>query len=36
MDARGLASLALIDGAVRGSMDILAEWTMQADKVIVY
>ena len=36
MDARGLASLPLIDGAVRGSMDMLAEWTLEADLVIVY
>jgi len=36
MDARGLASLPLIDGAVRGSMDLLAEWTLEADLVIVY
>jgi sulfur relay (sulfurtransferase) complex TusBCD TusD component (DsrE family) len=36
MDARGLASLALIEGTTRGSMDILAQWTMEADKVIVY
>ncbi len=36
MDARGLASHAMIDGTVRGSMDLLAEWTMEADKVVVY
>jgi len=36
MDARGLASLPLIDGTVRGSMDLLAEWTMEADKVLIY
>jgi len=36
MDARGLASLPLVDGTVRGSMDLLAEWTMEADKVVVY
>jgi len=36
MDARGLASLPLVEGTVRGSMDLLAEWTMEADKVIVY
>ena len=36
MDARGLASLPLIEGAARGSMDLLAEWTVEADLVIVY
>jgi sulfur relay (sulfurtransferase) complex TusBCD TusD component (DsrE family) len=36
MDARGLASLPLVEGALRGSMDLLAQWTMEADKVIVY
>ncbi len=36
MDARGLASLPMIDGTVRGSLDLLAEWTMEADKVLIY
>jgi sulfur relay (sulfurtransferase) complex TusBCD TusD component (DsrE family) len=36
MDARGLASLPLVEGAQRGSMDLLAQWTLEADKVIVY
>lgn len=36
MDARGLASVPLVDGATRASMVVLAEWTMQADKVVVY
>lgn len=36
MDARGLASLPLVEGTVRGSMDLLAQWTMEADKVLVY
>jgi sulfur relay (sulfurtransferase) complex TusBCD TusD component (DsrE family) len=36
MDARGLASLTLVEGAQRGSMDLLAEWTLAADKVMVY
>ncbi len=36
MDARGLASLPLVEGTTRASMDVLAEWTMEADKVIVY
>jgi hypothetical protein len=36
MDARGLASLPLVEGVVRGSMDLLADWTVEADQVIVY
>jgi sulfur relay (sulfurtransferase) complex TusBCD TusD component (DsrE family) len=36
MDARGLASLPLIEGTARGSMDLLAQWTMEADKVLIY
>jgi sulfur relay (sulfurtransferase) complex TusBCD TusD component (DsrE family) len=36
MDARGLASLPLIEGVTRGSMDVLAEWTLEADQVLVY
>jgi len=36
MDARGLASLPLVEGTMRASLDLLAEWTMEADKVIVY
>jgi len=36
MDARGLASLPLIEGTLRGSMDLLAQWTMEADKVLIY
>jgi uncharacterized protein involved in oxidation of intracellular sulfur len=36
MDARGLASVPLINGVERGSMDLLAQWTLEADKVVVY
>jgi sulfur relay (sulfurtransferase) complex TusBCD TusD component (DsrE family) len=36
MDARGLASLTLVEGIARGSMDLLAQWTLEADKVMVY
>ena len=36
MDARGLASLPLVEGVVRGSMDLLAQWTLEVDKVVVY
>jgi uncharacterized protein involved in oxidation of intracellular sulfur len=36
MDARGLASVPLVEGTRRGSLDLLAEWTLAADKVVVY
>jgi sulfur relay (sulfurtransferase) complex TusBCD TusD component (DsrE family) len=36
MDARGLASLPLFEGAERGNLDLLAAWTLEVDKVIVY
>ncbi len=36
MDARGLASLPLIEGSVRGSLDLLAQWTLESDKVLIY
>ena len=36
MDARGMAEERLIDGARRGTMDILTEWTVWADKVLVF
>jgi sulfur relay (sulfurtransferase) complex TusBCD TusD component (DsrE family) len=36
MDARGLASLPLVEGAQLGSRDLLVQWTLEADKVIVY
>jgi sulfur relay (sulfurtransferase) complex TusBCD TusD component (DsrE family) len=36
MDARGLASLPLVEGVTRGSMDLLAQWTLEVDKVVVY
>jgi sulfur relay (sulfurtransferase) complex TusBCD TusD component (DsrE family) len=36
MDARGLASLPLVEGTSRASLDVLAQWTLEADKVIVY
>ncbi len=36
MDARGLASLPLVDGTIRGSMDLLSQWTLEADKVLIY
>ena len=36
MDARGMADERLIEGARRGTMDILTEWTGWADKVLVF
>jgi uncharacterized protein involved in oxidation of intracellular sulfur len=36
MDARGLTSVELVDGARRGTLAQLAEWTAQADKVLVF
>lgn len=36
MDARGLRGDEMIPGAVRSSLDQLAEWTEWADKVLVF
>jgi uncharacterized protein involved in oxidation of intracellular sulfur len=36
MDARGVTEERLVQGAVRGSMDLLTEWTRTADKVLVF
>jgi uncharacterized protein involved in oxidation of intracellular sulfur len=36
MDARGITADELVDGAKRGSMDQLTEWTAGADKVLVF
>jgi uncharacterized protein involved in oxidation of intracellular sulfur len=36
MDARGIANTDLIEGALRGTMAELAQWTEWADKVIVF
>lgn len=36
LDARGIASDDLVEGAQRGTMDMLVEWTEWADKVIVF
>ena len=35
-DAVGMAEAEFIEGAKRGTMAQLAEWTMQADKVLVF
>ncbi len=36
MDARGITAGDLIEGAHRGSLDELTDWTMQAEKVLVF
>lgn len=36
MDARGLTDEELVDGARQSSMEELADWTMRADKVLVF
>lgn len=36
MDARGIAQDELQDGAMRSTLDELAEWTAWADKVVVF
>ena len=36
MDARGLRDDELIEGARRGTMTQLADWTAEADKVLVF
>lgn len=36
MDARGMSEAELVEGAKRGTMAQLAEWTAQADKVLVF
>ena len=36
MDARGITEAELVDGARRSTMAELAEWTLAADKVLVF
>lgn len=36
MDARGLRDDEIVEGAQRSSLKALAEWTVQADKVLVF
>jgi uncharacterized protein involved in oxidation of intracellular sulfur len=36
MDARGIGEAELIEGARRGTLDGLTEWTLWADKVLVF
>ena len=36
MDARGIANEDLVEGVLRGTMDLLTEWTQGAEKVLVF
>jgi uncharacterized protein involved in oxidation of intracellular sulfur len=36
MDARGMASDDLAAGCERGTMDVLTDWTLTSDKVLVF
>ena len=36
LDARGFTDDELVEGAARGNMDQLAEWSMWADKVLAF
>lgn len=36
LDARGLANGSLVDGTHRGTMEELTDWTLAADKVVVF
>jgi uncharacterized protein involved in oxidation of intracellular sulfur len=36
MDARGIADGELVAGALRGTLAQLTEWTVWADKVLVF
>lgn len=36
MDARGVTDAMLTEGATRSTMDALADWTVAADKVLVF
>jgi len=36
MDARGIDQAELMDGSRRGSLDELTQWTLWADKVLVF
>jgi uncharacterized protein involved in oxidation of intracellular sulfur len=36
MDARGMADAEMVEGAARSTLARLAEWTVEADKVLVF
>ena len=36
MEARGLGPEDTVEGVQRGSMDLLGDWTLEADQVLVF
>jgi uncharacterized protein involved in oxidation of intracellular sulfur len=36
MDARGIAEDQLVDGANRSTMEELADWTLAADRIVIF
>ncbi len=36
MEARGIGSEMLVEGVLRGSMDMMGDWTLAADQVLVF
>lgn len=36
IDARGIAAAELVEGSLRGSMQILGDWTVGADRVLAF
>jgi hypothetical protein len=36
MEARGLGPEDVVEGVAQGSMDLLADWTLAADQVLVF
>ena len=36
LDARGIDDAQLVDGAVRSSMDQVADWTLDADRILTF
>jgi uncharacterized protein involved in oxidation of intracellular sulfur len=36
MNARGIGDEQLVEGAFRSSMDQLADWTLEADRVVTF
>jgi uncharacterized protein involved in oxidation of intracellular sulfur len=36
LDARGLEEKQLVEGAVRSSMEQLADWTLEADRIVTF
>lgn len=36
MEARGIGTEMLINGVQKGSMDLIGDWTLAADQVLVF